>query len=136
MRQSWLIAMAMLTAGCTTTPVPSSSAKPIPMERVYSVQSTKPEQGHALLVVTRDKGWKAQACIARIYVDGELVADLKASEQIRLYVAEGPHLVGVSGERCLGGADQASVDVTRAKPVLLRVSMGGGVGMKIEPSAF
>ena len=136
MRQSWLIAMAMLTAGCTTTPVPSSSAKPIPMERVYSVQRTKPEQGHALLVVTRDKGWKAQACIARIYVDGELVADLKASEQIRLYVAEGPHLVGVSGERCLGGADQASVEVTRAKPVLLRVSMGSGAGMRIEPSAF
>jgi hypothetical protein len=136
MRQSWLIAMAMLTAGCTTTPVPSSSAKPIPMERIYSVQSTKPEQGHALLVVTRDKGWKAKACTARIYVDGELVADLKASEQIRLYVAEGPHLVGVSGERCLGGADQASVEVTRAKPVLLRISMGSGVGMKIEPSAF
>lgn len=136
MRQHWLIATAMLAAGCTTTPVPSSSAKPIPIDRVYSVQSTTPEEGRALLVVTRDKGWKAQACIARLYVDGELVADLKASEQIRLYVAEGPHLVGVSGERCLGGADQASVDVTRAKPVLLRVSMGGGVGMKIEPSAF
>ncbi|HKY00177.1 MAG TPA: hypothetical protein VJL86_10700 [Steroidobacteraceae bacterium] len=136
MRQHWLIATAMLAAGCTTTPVPSSSAKPIPIDRVYSVQSTTPEEGRALLVVTRDKGWKAQACIARLYVDGELVADLKASEQIRLYVAEGPHLVGVSGERCLGGADQASVEVTRAKPVLLRVSMGGGVGMKIEPSAF
>ena len=128
--------MVMLVASCTTTPVPSSSAKPIPIERIYSTQSTQPEQGHALLVVTRDKGWKAQACIARLYVDGELVADLKASEQIRLYVAEGPHLVGVSGERCLGGADQTSVDVTRAKPVLLRVSMGSGVGMKIEPSAF
>ena len=128
--------MATLAISCTTTPVPSSSAKPIPIDRVYSVQSTTPEEGRALLVVTRDKGWKAQACVARIYVDGELVADLKASEQIRLYVPEGPHLVGVSGERCLGGADQASVDVTRAQPVLLRVSMGGGVGMKIEPSAF
>jgi hypothetical protein len=136
MRHSWFIAVATLTVGCTTTPVPSSSAKPIPMERVYSLQSTQPEQGHALLVVTRDKGWKAQACVARLYVDGELVADLKASEQIRLYVAEGPHLVGVSGERCLGGADQASVDVTRAKPILLRISMGSGAGMKIEPSAF
>ena len=136
MRQHWLIATAMLAAGCTTTPVPSSSAKPIPIDRVYSMQSTTPEEGRALLVVTRDKGWKAQACIARLYVDGDLVADLRASEQIRLYVAEGPHLVGVSGERCLGGADQASVDVTRAKPVLLRISMGSGVGMKIEPSAF
>ena len=136
MHRYCLIAGILLTAGCTTTPVPSSSAKPIPVDRVYSVQSTTPEEGRALLVVTRDKGWKAQACVARLYVDGELVADLRASEQIRLYVAEGPHLVGVSGERCLGGADQVSVDVTRAKPELLRISMGSGVGMKIEPSAF
>ena len=76
------------------------------------------------------------ACEARLYVDGDLIADLRASEQILLYVEEGAHLVGVSGERCLGGADQASVEVTRAKPVLLRVSMGSGVGMKIAPSAF
>ena len=128
--------MAMLVAGCTTTPVPSSSATPIPIERIYAVDATKPQEGHALLVVTRDKGWKAMACVARLYVDGNLIADLRASEQIRLYVEEGAHLVGVSGERCLGGADQASVEVTRAKPVLLRVSMGSGVGMKIAPSAF
>lgn len=126
----------MLAVGCSTTPVPSSSAKPIPLERIYAVNATKPEEGHALLVVTRDKGWKAMACVARLYVDGDLVADLRASEQIRLYVEEGTHLIGVSGERCLGGADQTSVDVTRAKPVLLRVSMGNGVGMKIAPSAF
>jgi hypothetical protein len=136
MRPSWVLAMAIPLLGCSTTPVASSSAKPIPVERIYAVDATNPEEGHALLVVTRDKGWKAMACVARLYVDGDLVADLKASEQIRLYVEEGTHLVGVSGERCLGGADQTSVDVTRAKPVLLRVSMGSGVGMKIAPSAF
>jgi len=67
---------------------------------------------------------------------GTLIADLRASEQIRLYVEEGTHLIGISGERCLGGADQTSVDVTRARPVLLRVSMDSGAGMKIAPSAF
>ena len=46
--------MAMLVAGCTTTPVPSSSATPIPVERIYAVDATKPQEGHALLVVTRD----------------------------------------------------------------------------------
>jgi hypothetical protein len=136
MRQIWLIAAAGLAAGCTTTPVPSSDATPIPLERIYAVEATKPEPGHALLVVTRDKGLKAMACVARLYVDGDLVADLRAAEQIRLYVEEGAHLVGVSGERCLGGASQTSVEVTRAKPVLLRISAGAGAGMKIEPSAF
>lgn len=136
MRRLCLLAAALLVAACGTTPVPSSAAKPIPIGRVYSQQFTQPEEGHALLVVTRDKGWKALACVARLYVDGLLVADLRAGEQIRLYVEEGPHLVGVSGERCLGGASQASVEVTRAKPVLLRISAGSGAGMRIEPSAF
>jgi hypothetical protein len=136
MRAAWIIVATALAAGCGTTPVPSSSAKPIPAGRVYTTQLTQPEEGHAMLVVTRDKGWKSKACVARLYVDGLLVADLRASEQIRLYLEEGPHLVGVSGERCLGGASQVSVDVSRAKPLLLRVSAGSGAGMRIEPSAF
>jgi hypothetical protein len=136
MRLFWAPAVATLSVACSTTPVASSSAKPIPLERIYAVEATQPQQGHALFVVTRDKGWKGMVCVARLYVDGDLVADLKASEQIRLYVEEGTHLIGVSGERCLGGASQVSVDVTRAKPVLLRVSTGSGADMKIEPSAF
>ena len=37
---------------------------------------------------------------------------------------------------CFAGADQVEVAVTRAKPVLLRVSAGAGMGLVIEPSAF
>ena len=136
MRRIWAVAAASLADAWGTTPVPSSSAKPIPLGRIYSPQPTAPEEGHALLVVTRHKGWKSQPCVARLYVDGLLTADLRASEQIRLYLEEGPHPVGVSGERCLGGASRATVDFTRAKPVLLRVSAGSGADMKIEPSAF
>ena len=136
MRRLWALAAATLAVACGTTPVPSSSAKPIPLDRIYSPHLTAPEEGRALLVVTRDTGWKSKPCVARLYVDNLLIADLRSSEQIRLYVEEGPHLVGVSGERCLGGASQVSVDVSRAKPVLLRISAGSGADMKIEPSAF
>jgi hypothetical protein len=44
--------------------------------------------------------------------------------------------VGVWGGRARAPAPQATVEVTRAKPVLLRISAGAGAGMKIEPSAF
>jgi hypothetical protein len=130
MRHLWAIAASALAVAC------GSSANPIPLGRIYSPHLTAPEEGRALLVVTRDTGWKSKPCVARLYVDGLLIADLRSSEQIRLYVEEGPHLVGVSGERCLGGASQVSVDVSRAKPVLLRISAGSGADMKIEPSAF
>ena len=97
----------------------------------------RPRPGLALVVVTRDKGLKAKDCIARLYVDGTHVADLRPSEQIRLFVAEGQAIFGVSAYRCFGGGtDQISVDVTRAKPVLLRISVGDGKGMTILPSPF
>ena len=76
---------------------------------------------------------KAKDCIARLYVDGTRVADLRPSEQIRMFIAEGQAIFGVSAFRCFGGGtDQIAVDVTRAKPVLLRVSIGDGKGMAIS----
>ena len=118
--------------------MPSSSARPIPADRIHAPELTQAQPGLALLVVTRDKGLRARACSAQLYVDGTLVADLRPSEQIRLFVEEGRHEIGVdaAGTACLGGADQTSVAVTRARPLLLRISAGHGEGMTIEPSAF
>ena len=129
--------VAVLAIGCNTTPVPSSSALPIPPERVYAPEFTKAQTGFALVVVTRDKGLKAKDCTARLFVDGTRVADMRPSEQIRLFIEEGQTIFGVTAYRCFGGgSDQTSVTVTRAKPVLLRISVGGGKGMTIQPSPF
>jgi hypothetical protein len=138
MRHLWAASAAMLAVACGTTPVPSTSAKPIPAGRIHAPDFTRAQQGLALLVVTRDKGLTALACMAKLYVDGTLVADLQPTEQIRLYVEEGQHIVGVDadGPVCFGGAHQTAVTVTRARPVLLRISSGHGEGMTIGPSAF
>ena len=62
---------------------------------------------------------------------------MRPSEQIRLFIEEGQTIFGVTAYRCFGGgSDQTSVTVTRAKPVLLRISVGGGKGMTIQPSPF
>ena len=108
------------------------------MDRIYATEFAKAQPGYAFLVVTRDKGMRAKACTARIYIDGARVADLRPSEQIRLFVEEGEHVIGVSSEGsvCIGGTDQTSVAVTRAKPTLLHIEAGHGDGMTIEPSAF
>jgi hypothetical protein len=138
MRVIGLAATALVLAGCATTPVPSSSATPVPEERILAPDFTRPQQGFAMLVVTRDKGFLIATCEATFFVDGVKVAKLLQKEQLRLFVEEGKHLVGVTGDQgiCLGGADQQSIEVTRAKPVLLRIAAGNGLGLKIEPSAF
>lgn len=136
MKVAWLVGVAVLAASCTSAPVPSSYAKPIPPDRIRAPEFTQPQPGSALVVVTRDKGFKPLACTAHLHVDGTLVADLRPSEQIRLFLEEGKHLVGVSTSGCIGGADQISIDVSRSKPVLLRVAAMYGYDLTIELSAF
>lgn len=137
MRFLWPVLASFLTVACGTTPVPSSSAVPLPTNRLYAEEFTKPKEGYALLVVTRDKGLRAKACTVRLFIDGTVVADLRPSEQARLFVEEGEHSVGVSAQGiCVGGTDQSTVLVTRAKPVLLRIAAGHGDGITIEPSPY
>jgi hypothetical protein len=136
MRPYWLVGVAILVVGCISSPVPSSSAKPIPASRVRAPEYTHAQEGFALVVVTRDKGLAVLACTAHLHIDGTLVADMRPREQIRLFLEEGQHLVGVSASDCIGGADQISVNVSRAKPVLLRIAAVNGYDLTIELSAF
>ena len=136
MRPYWLVGVAILVVACISSPVPSSSAIPIPVDRIRAPEYTHAEEGTALVVVTRDKGLAVLACTARLHVDGTLVADMRPREQIRLFLEEGQHLIGVSAADCIGGADQISVDVSRAKPVLLRIAAVNGYDLTIELSAF
>jgi hypothetical protein len=126
MRILWLSAASILAVACGTTPVPSSDANPVPTDRIYATQYAKPLPGYAFLVVTRDKGMRAKACTARIYIDGTVVADLRPSEQARLFVEEGEHVIGVSSEGsvCLGGADQTTVTVTRTSRCCFTLKRG------------
>jgi hypothetical protein len=136
MKLGWLVGVAIWVVACSTTPVPSSSAKPVPGDRIKAPEFTHAREGLALVVVTRDKSLTAIACTAHLYVDGTLVADLRPSEQIRLFLEEGLHLVGVSTAGCIGGADQTSIDVSRARPVLLRIAAGHARGITIQLSPF
>jgi hypothetical protein len=132
----YCLVVAILVVACTSSPVPSSYAKPIPESRIRAPEYTRAQEGFALVVVTRDKGLEVLACTAHLHVDGTLVADLRPREQIRLFLEEGQHLLGVSAAGCMGGADQISIDVSRAKPVLLRISAVNGYDLRIELSAF
>lgn len=136
MRAGWLVGVAIWIVACSTTPVPSSSAKPVPVSRIRAPEFTHGREGLALVVVTRDKSLTVIACTAHLHVDGILVAELRPSEQIRLFLDEGQHLVGVRTAGCMGGADQTTIDVSRARPVLLRISAGPTSGLDIQLSAF
>jgi len=138
MRIASIAAVATLVMGCVTQPVPSSEAKPVPEDRIHAPDFLQAGPGRAYLVVTRDKGLKASLCGMGVYIDGTLVATLRPSEQVRLFVNEGKHLVGVDSQTtaCFTDPHQMTVHVTQAEPLLLRISAGGKDGTVIEQSAF
>ena len=138
MRSAWLIPALLALAGCVTTTTPSSSATPVPPSRIFARDYTKPGEGLALLVVTRDAGLWSKTCSTDVYIDGVKVAEVQPTEQVRLFVEESEHLVGViaRGSVCLAKSDQITVNVTRAKPFLLRIRSSNGIGIRIEQSAF
>jgi hypothetical protein len=78
----YCLVVAILVVACTSSPVPSSYAKPIPESRIRAPEYTRAQEGFALVVVTRDKGLEVLACTAHLHVDGTLVADLRPREQI------------------------------------------------------
>lgn len=139
MRGLWLAVVAVQVAACATTPVPSSSAKPVPPQRIHDSPYTEAGPGSGFVVVTRDIGWQARVCAVHLYVDGTLVANIQAGEQVRLFIPDGTHLIGVTtakGGLCLQGSDQISVEITQVEPLLLRIAGESGNPITIKPSAF
>ena len=139
MRVLWLAVVATHVAACATMPVPSSSAKPVPPHRIHDHAFTKAGPDSGFVVVTRDTGWQARVCAAHLYVDGVLVANLQAGEQVRLFIPLGTHLIGVTtakGGLCLKGSDQFTIEITQGEPVLLRMAAERGKPITIRPSAF
>ena len=94
---SRLLAVAAATAllvGCSTHPVASNEAKPVPPDRVFAFQSPSPTPT-GMLVVVRDEGLQGRGCPAAFYIDGQLVAHVRAGETMTLSVPAGNRILGV-----------------------------------------
>jgi hypothetical protein len=75
-------------AGCATTPIPASRAKPVPSDRLYAFQEMR-ENTTSTIVVTRDKGALGSGCYHLLTIDGTLAAKLDVGETAQFYVAPG-----------------------------------------------
>lgn len=92
----------VLLAGCTTSPISSGSAAPVPASRVLAYQS--PVTGGAAFLVTRDTGWMAGGgCYAAVLIDGRIAARMGTGETAKFHVTSGRHIIGMSGDADGGG---------------------------------
>jgi hypothetical protein len=92
----------VLLAGCTTSPVSSGNAAPVPASRALAYQA--PVAGGAAFVVTRDTGWMAGGgCYAAVLIDGKIASRMGTGETAKFHVAPGRHIIGMSGDAEGGG---------------------------------
>jgi hypothetical protein len=87
--------LALGLAGCSTTPTPSNSAKPVPQSRILWKS-----QGDSILTITRDKGWFAGGgCFVTVTVDGKPVARIDTGESVTIKVNSGRHILAITGDK-------------------------------------
>ncbi len=138
-----LIVVAMLLGGCSTHPVSSGNAIPLPPDRVFAFQSpTGAPSG--TLVVTRDQGMQGRGCHAAFYIDGQLAAHVRAGETATLSVPAGNRIVGVgpAGKGLCTLANPAthrretSLVIEANSQIKVRLSIVGEGVYQVTPTAF
>lgn len=90
------LSIALALTGCATTPVPATSAKQAPADRVLAFQ-TKPEGPSGKLIVTRDEGFLGGGCFyalsIALSINGTVAARLDVGETSAFFVSPGEVLL-------------------------------------------
>lgn len=90
--KAFFLFIALALTGCATTPVPATSAKQAPAERVLAFQ-TKLEGPSGKLIVTRDEGFLGGGCFYALSINGIVAARLDVGETSAFFVSPGEVLL-------------------------------------------
>lgn len=112
-----LVLMAGL-AGCQTVilgTVTVDNSRPVPTSRLYPGPQPADHEPAGRLSVLRDFNALADACLARIYIDGVHRADLYTADRATFRLAPGAHELKlvVGGKRCVTALSLAPPEVVR-----------------------
>lgn len=125
-----------LLAGCSTSPISSNQADPVPANRLTAFQN-KPAGQYGTLIVTRDSGFTGSACNTILYIDGEKSAAIGSGETAKFYIPEGERIIGVnSTSMCGGGLKERSLVMESGGTKKYRISIDTSMTMDLSPTAF
>lgn len=85
--------IVFLSAACSSTPVSSSQAKPVPATRLLAFDAPH-ENINSKIIVTRDAGYAGSACFAAFSINGKLAARYGVAETATFYVQPGEAVLG------------------------------------------
>lgn len=137
MRLLGLLAItSLLLVGCSTTPIPSDQATPVPPSRLVAFQN-KPSGQYGTLIITRDSGFVGSACNTIVYIDGKKSAEISQGETAKFYLPVGETIIGVnSTAMCGGGLKERSLVMSAENTKKFRISIDTSMSMDLSPTAF
>lgn len=95
MKSFWFAAptlLALLVAGCNTTPISAADAKPAPAVRLLAYQDKNPDTT-SVIIVTRDEGFMGGGCYYGFSINGLLAARLDTGETAHFYLVPGEYVL-------------------------------------------
>jgi|TARA_R100001039_G_C1778178_1_gene66196 hypothetical protein len=124
MTRTLITTVLMLTiTGCSTTPISSLDADPVPPERIYAHNQPLQEE-HGTLTLTRDSGLLGSACGIIVKINGVLTAKLDPAETVSLDLTPGTYIVSASADQGLCETGVKEVKDTITPNTTIRYRMG------------
>ncbi|PHM47429.1 hypothetical protein [Xenorhabdus sp. KK7.4] len=137
MKKIALVATALLVTGCATRPISNEAAKPVPEKQIIKHDLFAKKEGTGKVIIKRDAGIGGSACLSRIYIDGQELADLGSAQKAVIYPKVGRHIFSAWPKGiCGGGMSEQEGIVTENETLIYRVGYGSNGDYSIYPTAF
>ncbi|GIL40213.1 hypothetical protein TMPK1_24500 [Rhodospirillales bacterium TMPK1] len=142
--RSLLASMSLLFAitACSTSPVPTSAAQPVPSDRLLNRAYLQPRPDSAEIVLKRDSGFASVTAKIRVFMDGVPIADLYTSEKVTIYPPAGYHVFSANYPQALfglGNIPEVAAELRPGDRRAYRVGILDGIlenSLVISPTAF
>jgi hypothetical protein len=128
-----LLLPVLLLVGCSTSPISSDQADPVPSDRLYAFTA----KAESRLVVTRDTGILGGACNYKLYIDGKYAAAFGSGETATFGLKPGNHILGIAAGPPCGGAGliESEVTIDAGQTLKRRIAINSS-GFRLTPTAY
>lgn len=136
--QKIILMLAVLSlGGCASEPISNEQAKPVPANQILNHDLFAEKANTGVVIIKRDYGYVGIACLTRVYVDGQEVADLARGEKITIHPDQGAHIFSAKPNgMCGGGTVEQSGNVVEGKVLTYRIGHGSDAELGLYPTAF
>lgn len=134
---SFAVLVGVGLGGCSTQPIATSAATPVPPKRVIDAEYLNSAPATGEVIVKRDSGFNGVGCITRLFVNAKPVADIGVSEKVGIFLPEGDHILSINPVApCGGGLVETRATIKAGGSYVFRVGFGNNYQLGIYPTAF